>query len=477
MTPPTPTGAPDRGASRIVMFLNADPTNDSRVLREARALADAGYALTLVARTRPGDPDAVARTDVAGVDAVLVPLPVGWRQTWTLVRTPWRQWRADVRGLRARRRGLGLVAAALGLMARRIVTLPLTILMLPLSLPALLPASSPNRDLVDWLLRWRFGTLAWNRAAADAAPTADAFHGHDLTALPAAAWAARRHGARLVYDSHEVFMESGRNARRPRWARGLFTRLEKRWAGGASAIVTVNEALAAELRERLGTTRVVAVHNAPPRWSPPDPRPDLLREAAAIPASAPIALYHGRFFPHRGMDELARAILEPGMDDVHAVLLGFGPDEARMRALAAEPRFGGRLHVLPGVSPDELLPWVASADVGVSAIAPSTLNHRLSTPNKLFECLAAGVPVVISDLPGMRAVVLGEPDGALGAVAATLDPAGVARAIRSIVDLPAAEAAALRARCLRAAHERWNWETESARLVALYRDLVPHSSR
>lgn len=484
MTPPAPTGAPDRGAPRIVMFLNADPSNDSRVLREARALADAGYALTLVARTRPDDPDAVVRTTVAGVEAVLVPLPVAWRRTWTLIRTPWRQWREDVRMIRAGgRRPVRAFAVrafagrALALVARRVLALPLTVLALPLSLPALLPRSSPNRDLVDWLLRWRFGTLAWNRAAADVAPPADAYHGHDLLALPAAAWAARRHGARLVYDSHELFMESGRNALRPRWTRALFTRLERRWAGDASAVVTVNEALAAELRRRLGARRVVAVHNTPPRWSPSDPRPDLLRKAAAIPAGAPIALYHGRFFAHRGMEELALAILEPGMADIHAVLLGFGPDEPRVRRLAAEPRFGGRLHVLPGVPPDELPPWIASADVGVSAIAPSTLNHRLSTPNKLFECLAAGVPVVISDLPGMRGVILGDPDGPLGAVAATLDPVGVARAIRSVLDLAPADAADLRARCLRAAHARWNWETESARLVALYRDVVPHSPR
>ncbi len=364
--------------------------------------------------------------------------------------------------------------AAAALVLRRVLTLPLTLVLAPLSLPAvLLPASSPNRDLVDWLLRWRFGTLAWNRAAASVAPTAAVYHGHDLNALPAAAEAARRHGAHLVYDSHEVFMEAGRNARRPRWARALLTRLERRWARRAAFVVTVNEALVAELRRRLGARDVIAVHNTPPRWPAPAERPDLIRRAAGIPPGAAIALYHGRFFPHRGMEELALAVLEPGMEDVHAVLLGFGPDEGRMRAMAAEARFGGRLHVLPGVAPDALLPWIASADVGVSVIAPTTLNHRLSTPNKLFECLAAGVPVVVSDLPGQRGIVLGSGAEPLGAVAPSLAPAGVARAIRSILDLPPDEAAALRARCLRAAHDRWNWETESARLVARYRALLP----
>ena len=55
-------------------------------------------------------------------------------------------------------------------------------------------------------------------------------------------------------------------------------------------------------------------------------------------------------------------------------------------------------------------------------------------------------------------------------------PTSIAAAIRSIVDLPTAERAALRSRILRAAHERWNWETESARLVALYEELAAERS-
>jgi glycosyltransferase involved in cell wall biosynthesis len=105
-------------------------------------------------------------------------------------------------------------------------------------------------------------------------------------------------------------------------------------------------------------------------------------------------------------------------------------------------------------------------------IQASTLNHRLSSPNKLFESLAAGVPVVVSDFREMRRIVLEDPDGPLGAVCDPSDPASVATAIRSILDRSPEEREALRARCLRAAHDRWNWETESARLVALYEDLA-----
>lgn len=469
-TPPGTEPAPRR--PRVVMFLYHDVRHDARVLREARTLAEAGWTVTVVAGRAPGE-EGPEREELPGLAVLRVPLPVGWRAAWSAVRTPWRTWPADLRRLAAALPRPARWPGAAALVLRRLAALPLAVLAAPLALPALLPRTAPNRDLVDWLLRWRLTTLAWNRRAAAAAPAADVYHAHDLNALLAAATAARRRGARLVYDSHEVFTEAGRTARRPWWAKALLARQERAWARDAAAVVTVNEALADELRRRLGAPRVLAVHNAPARWSPPPGAPDRLRAAAGLAPGTPVALHHGQFFPHRGIEELMAAVLEPGLERVHAVVLGFGPEEARLRAAAAEPRFGGRVHVLPGVPPDELAGWVACADVGVAVIAPSTLNHRLSTPNKLFECLAAGVPVVISDLPGMRGVVLADPAAPLGVVARSPAPADVAAAIRAVLELPAGDAAALRARCLRAAHGRWNWETESERLVALYRELAP----
>jgi glycosyltransferase involved in cell wall biosynthesis len=267
-------------------------------------------------------------------------------------------------------------------------------------------------------------------------------------------------------------MDSGSNVNRPRWAKAILRRFERRQARHATALVTVNRSLGELLGARLGLDRVILVYNAPARWEAPAERSNLLREAAGLPPGTPIALYHGAFSPHRGLEELADALLVPGMEAVHAVYLGYGSQEAALREMARNPRFGGRLHVLEAVPPDVLPAWVASADVGVMAIQASTLNHRLSSPNKLFESIATGLPVVVSDFVEMRRIVLEDPDGPLGAVCDPADPASIAAAIRSILDLGPQEREALRARCLSAAHDRWNWETESARLVALYDSLA-----
>jgi glycosyltransferase involved in cell wall biosynthesis len=458
---------------KIVMFVFNDCRTDARVLREARSLVEAGHEVRIMAR--PSDPQATVGDSevVNGFTIERVPIPNAWRTWYVWVRYPWRLRRVWIgRVHQALRRGPAAIPEIAALGIAFLAVLPWMAIRFPFYWALRRRHRPSGGTTTDWLVRWRFALLGWAEAAAAAAPAAGAYHGHDLTGLEAAGRAWRRNGGALVYDSHEIFLESGSNANRPSWAKAMLARSERRWVRAASALVTVNESLATELSRRLRPRRTVVVHNAPERWNAPAERPNLLRERLPIPPDASIALYHGGFSAHRGLEELAESLLEPGMERVHAVYLGYGSIRDALDELVAEPRFGGRAHVLDAVPPDELLPWVASADVGVMAIQPSTLNHRLSTPNKLFESLAAGLPVVVSDFDEMRAIVLRDAGGPLGAVCDPNDPASIARAIRSILERSPAEREALRARCLAAAHERWNWATEVGGLLALYGDLA-----
>ncbi len=414
------------------MFVYGDVTHDSRVLREAGSLAAAGHAVTVLAR--PADTTSAIgdRESRAGFDIVRVPIPGWWRGPWRILGLP----------LRGAARLLDRVAGR--------------------------PVAS---ETLTWAVLWRFAVLGWARAAAAAAPPADVHHGHDLSGLPAAIAARRRHGGIVVYDSHEIFLESGANVRRPAWIRRRLARREQAWIDETVALITVNRALADELWRRYRLPRVAVVHNCPPRWKPPiapDPR---MREAIAAPPDRPIAIYHGSFGPHRGLEQLAAAIQEPGLEEVHLVYLGYGSQRPRLAELATQPGLAGRFHVLDPVPPEEVVGWLSGADVAVMALQPSTLNHVLSTPNKLFEALAAGLPVVASDFPAMRAVVVDDPDGPLGELCDPADPASIAAAIRRVLERSPSETADLRRRCLAAAHARWNWETEAATLIGLYGTL------
>ncbi|MBI2776434.1 MAG: glycosyltransferase family 4 protein [Chloroflexi bacterium] len=456
--------------ARIVMFVLNDVHRDARVLREAATLVDAGHEVTVIGR--PTDPAATVgdREMREGFEIRRVPVPGQLRGVLlasgggrgvpgrgTPARGgPARGGPATIRRLAS---GRAQMPGRLVETARRVARLPLL---------------GPIVSGCDLLVRWRLGTVAWGRAAAAAAPIADVWHAHDLTGLPAALAAQRRLGGRLVYDAHELYLEAGDTATRPAWARAVLRRFERAAIRHADALVTVNAGLAAALTRIAVPRRIVVVHNAPLVGADrPAAAASPLRAAAGVPGDAPIALYHGSFAAGRGVEVLAAAIREPGLEHVHAVFLGEGAGELALASAAAEPATAGRIHVLLPVDPAEVTRWVAGADVGVMPIAPTTANHRLSTPNKLFECLAAGVPVVASDFPGIREIVAPAGDPPLGALVDPLDVAAVARAIRSILDLEPEVAAALRARCRDAAASRWNWAAESRGLVELYADLAP----
>ena len=103
------------------------------------------------------------------------------------------------------------------------------------------------------------------------------------------------------------------------------------------------------------------------------------------------------------------------------------------------------------------------------AIQDTSPNHRQTTPNKLFEAIAVGTPVVASDLPGMSSIV--RPDR-LGVLVDPADPADIARGIRQIVDAAPEEREALRAHVLAVAHERYHWGAQEGALLAVYGRLL-----
>ena len=103
--------------------------------------------------------------------------------------------------------------------------------------------------------------------------------------------------------------------------------------------------------------------------------------------------------------------------------------------------------MLPAVHPDDVRRWAASADVSIIAVPANSLNQRLSTPNKFWESLAAGTPVVIGrDLEVMRAIVEADRLGRGGRSCRPRRP-GAGAAARSSTSRPGAYAA-MRERCL-----------------------------
>src|SRR5262249_114579 len=139
-----------------------------------------------------------------------------------------------------------------------------------------------------------------------------------------------------------------------------------------------------------------------------------------------IALYQGGLQRDRALDVLVLAAraLDP---DVVMVLMGDGPSKSGLQALIQRESLHDRVKILPAVPYGELLTWTPSADLGLIIYPPSASpNVRYCLPNKLFEYLMAGLPVLASPLDAVRDILLRYE---AGAIVESLEPERVGHAI------------------------------------------------
>jgi glycosyltransferase involved in cell wall biosynthesis len=387
----------------VCMHVLGTARTDVRVMREATALAEAGFAVTVVDLER--DRSRAREEDLSGIHLKHIIMP-GW-----FVPTRFKPW---------------FVAKMAGVVVR--------------------------------------GALAVARTPADV------YHAHDDTALPACYAAARLRRQHLVFDAHELPLVQPNLAR---W-RGLST--VARWALrrmmlACAGVITVSPPIVRELQRRYGGRTAVVVRNVP--VFAPATGSRRLHEQLCVPPDTRIALYQGGLQTSRSLDILVRAarFLDPG----HAiVLMGTGSGHNALEQLITDEGAAGKVTILPPVPYVELLQWTASADLGLIVYQPSySPNVRFCLPNKLFEYLMSGVPVLTSSLEAC-AEVLERFD--VGRVVEDLTPVAVGRAISNLLN-DRQTLSRMRTNALAASASELRWDVEQHQLVGLYEELLTMNPR
>lgn len=308
-------------------------------------------------------------------------------------------------------------------------------------------------SLGDYWLRAARAALAW---------MPDVVHANDGNTLAPALWIVDRCRARLVYDSHELWLHRNVRTDRP-VARQVEAAVEKRGIRRADAVITVSPSIVDWLTEHYQlVTPPALVRNIPAAGPLPDPARGRLHELAGLAPTDRIIAYGGRITTSRGIEETIAAL--PHLPaDVHLVMLGYGEPDY-LAVVAREAACHGvtnRVHRVGPVSPHEVADALSDADVAVVHVRPTCLSYRFALPNKLFESIRGGLPVAAADLPDIRAVV--ERYG-VGEVFSGEDPEDLAATIaRILADSEQYRAAAL------AACPQLTWEHEAAALIGAYR--------
>jgi glycosyltransferase involved in cell wall biosynthesis len=296
---------------------------------------------------------------------------------------------------------------------------------------------------------------------------ADVYHAQDISALPMCYVVALLRGKQLIYDAHELPLEGSVYTRWPRLS-AFAVRVLRQITARCVAVITVSPPIGPVLRERFGSPEVAIIRNLPHYTAPLNS--DRLRTQLGVSADTRIALYQGYLLEDRWLDGLVRAAAH--LDDGHLiVILGKGQMTPILERLIAQEGVGDRVKLVSAVPYAELLSWTASADLGLTLFAPDySESIRLCLPNKLFEYLMAGLPVLSSALPAIEEVIHRY---GVGRVVSPLNPERVGGAISALLnDVDAL--ARMRKNALAAAKQELCWEVERMKLVSLYDAIAPH---
>ncbi|WP_299398445.1 glycosyltransferase family 4 protein [Pelagibius sp.] len=287
----------------------------------------------------------------------------------------------------------------------------------------------------------------------------DVYHVHDPE-LILLGLVLRLLGRRVVYDAHEAYaMVILDRDWIPRLVRPLFSRIwrscEAFLANNASLTVIAHDTL----EEQFEKARIVVVRNFP------IPSDFHLSNSTAMADRPPVVTYHGDLTRQRGLFSMVEAMARlEGVADAELHLAGSlsEADEAELRRHDG----AGRSKYLGWLSGAALAHELDQARAGLVLLHP-TNNYLKIRPNKLYEYMAAGLPVIASDFPHWREVV--EPCRC-GILVDPLDAEEIAKAIRYLLDNPQ-EAAEMGRRGRMAVVELFNWQQEEDELIRAYSSM------
>lgn len=262
--------------------------------------------------------------------------------------------------------------------------------------------------------------------------------------------------SRLVYDAHELWADRSGRLEWRRWllaCEWLFVRL-------ADRTLTVSPGVAEVMGRRYRVAPPIVVRNLPERTLQAPQQPEGLR--AGRP---PLAVYVGLLAPGRGLEQAISALA--AVPELRLRLMGRSNDEYRegLARLAADAGVADRLDFRPPVPSSAVLETIAGADLGLALIQPICLSYELSLPNKFFEYVAAGLPIVGSDLPVIGALIHEE---GLGVPVPPADVEAIAQAMCRLSD---PERNAVARERVRSFAQRTTWTQERRVLEGVYRAL------
>lgn len=285
----------------------------------------------------------------------------------------------------------------------------------------------------------------------------DVLHCNDLGTLPIGVIVKKLYNKdiKIVYDAHEYETET-------HYTKGfrkiMVKVMERVLIKYVDKTITVSSKIADEYVRLYNIERPSLVLNTPLLQEVK--KKDLFRERFNIPKSSKIFLYQGALNRGRGIEMILDAFSSLEAKQI-VVFMGYGILEGEIKKYSQKYP---NIFLHEAVSPEKLLSYTSSADFGISLIEDSCLSYRYCLPNKMFEYIMVGLPVIVSNLPEMVKIIEAN---YIGVVSKEYSTKGLKEAIRATDQLNSEKVK----KEIQKVKKIYNWQAQEKILLEVYNAL------
>jgi glycosyltransferase involved in cell wall biosynthesis len=238
----------------------------------------------------------------------------------------------------------------------------------------------------------------------------------------------------------------------------IWKRIEKWIVPKLKEMITVNDSIAKLFKEEYGL-QVHVIRNIPPLYVP---EKTLTKEDLQLPKDKKILILQGAGINvDRGAEELVEAMAF--LPDCYLIIIGGGDVLNTLHETAERLQLQQSVRFLPRMPYSEMMQYTQLADLGLTLDKDTNLNYRFSLPNKLFDYLHAGIPVIASNLPEIKNII---DTYEIGTFIVNHKPETIAQNIRETL-ANTLQMEKWKARCKKVATELC-WENEEIKLLKIY---------
>jgi len=228
----------------------------------------------------------------------------------------------------------------------------------------------------------------------------DIYFAEDLYTLPFVATIAKIRKAKLYYNSRELYAFLGGLRNRP-FLQKMVKSIEQFYIKKVDLVLTTGEMDSEFLKKFYKITNTIEIRNIPLLQMPA--QTVNYREMFDIPRNSLIMIYQGVLLVGRGIPIILQAMKE--LPELYLIIIGDGEQKNNFAQMTTELGISYRVFFIGTINQKELINFTAGGDIGLSLIENISISYYHALPNKLFEYIMAGIPVLASALPQMKKII------------------------------------------------------------------------